>query len=321
MTAGKVSIIIPARNERHLQKTIDDLLAKAVGDVEILVVLDGYWPDPPLKDDTRVILVHRSEARGMRPAINDAANMATGEFLMKTDAHCIVAPGYDEALKADCDGDWLVVPTRHSIDAERWDSEGPAAAVKTRHWNYHVLTYPYLASMYGEGLHAVTFPWDLNKVVNAERRDVLVDDLMSFQGSCWFQHTANFHRLGPLDHENYYFYQEAQEVGLRQWMTGGRCVLNKHTWYAHLHKGREEGRGFYLSLRRKRLSERYACDFWLNDRWPGATRTFVSLVEQFWPLLERMDDPRYAWPSDWREFEKHRAAFESRPPEQLPAHI
>lgn len=313
MITGRVSIIIPARNEKYLQVTIDDLLAKARGDVEILVVLDGYWPDPPLKDHERVVILHKGTAEGMRPAINSAARMATGEYLMKCDAHCIFAEGYDEALKADCEDDWLAVPTRHSIDPDTWSP-------KWRHFNYHVLTFPYLPTMYGEGLHAVTFPWDANKAINAAYADKPIDDLMSFQGSCWFQKTANFHRLGPLDHENYYFYQEAQEVGLRQWMTGGRCVINKKTWYCHLHKGKDQGRGFYLSLNRKRNSERYATDYWLNDRWPGATRTFVSLIEQFEPQIMRLTDPKYAWPADWRDFAKHKEAFESRPPEAIPAH-
>ena len=311
MTNDRVSIIIPARNEPFLQATISDLLAKATGDVEILPVLDGYWPDPPLLEDPRVKPLHRGEAQGMRPAINSAAAIASGRYLMKCDAHCIFAPGYDASLKAHCDDDWIVVPTRHSIDADAW-------AVKHRDFNYHALTFPWAMSMYGEGLHAVTFDWKTNRALNAERADQPIDDLMSFQGSCWFQTTANFNRLGPLDHENYYFYQEAQEVGLRQWMTGGRCVINKTTWYAHLHKGREQGRGFYLSLRRKRLSEKFSSDFWLNDRQPGTTRTFAAFVEQFRWLLDRLPaDQR--WPADWQD-PKYRLAFEQRTPEQIPAH-
>ncbi len=317
--SGKVSIIIPARNERYLTPTVQGLLANAHGDVEILVMLDGGVPEvTPLPTDKRVRVFRRrvdaTHEAGMRFCINEGAAAATGKYLLKCDAHCIFQPGYDEALKADCEENWLVVPTRHSIDATNW-------TMRPRGWNYHILTFPYLPSMYGEGLHAVTFGWELNKVINRERQGVLIDDLMSFQGSCWFQHKALFDRLGPLDHTNYYFYQEAQEVGLRVWMTGGRCVINKKTWYAHLHKGKEEGRGFYLSLARKRDSERYATDYWLNDRWPGATRTFYSLVEQFWPLLQRMQDPRYAWPADWTEFEKHREAFYNRTPDQIPAHL
>ena len=38
----RLSIIIPARNEVYLNRTIKDLQDKATGDIEIIVVLDGY---------------------------------------------------------------------------------------------------------------------------------------------------------------------------------------------------------------------------------------------------------------------------------------
>ena len=75
----KVSIIIPARNEIFLQKTVADLLSKAAGDIEVIAVLDGYWPDPPLPYDKRVIQIHRGKAKGMRAAINAAAGIAKGK--------------------------------------------------------------------------------------------------------------------------------------------------------------------------------------------------------------------------------------------------
>jgi hypothetical protein len=52
---------------------------------------------------------------------------------------------------------------------------------------------------------------------------------------------------------------------------------------------------------------------------PGATRTFRSLIEQFWPLLERIPtDER--WPVDWYD-EKYRIDFLNRPEDQIPAHL
>lgn len=321
MIQKRVSVIIPARNEKYLAATVRDLLANAEGDLEILVFLEGPQPDPQLPTDPRVQAIWHAVPQGMRPCINEGAARATGQYLLKCDAHCRFAPGFDTALKADCDRDWLVVPTRDSLDGETW-------ARKRRDYNYSILTYPYLPSMYGEGLHAVTFPWDQNKTINAARAHRKVDDLLSAQGSCWFQHTQTFLDDGPLDHANLYFYQESQETMLRRWMRGGRCVVNKRTWYAHWHKGKEStgadgrpGRGYYLDLRKKRSSEAYSTDYWIHDRCPGATRTFVSLIEQFWPLIAEMTDPRYAWPADWRDFGKHRQAFYTRSPEQLPAHL
>jgi len=111
-----VSVIIPARNEQFLEKTINDLLAKAEGEIEIIVVLDGYWPNPGLKDDPRVTLLHRGQSRGMRDAINSAVAIAKGEYIMKTDAHCMFGEGFDVKLVADHKPNWLVVPRRYRLD-------------------------------------------------------------------------------------------------------------------------------------------------------------------------------------------------------------
>lgn len=103
---SKVSVIIPARNEPYLQQTIDDLFSKAKGEIEIIVVLDGWWPFQPLKDRPNLILIHRGSPQGMRPAINSAARISKGEYLLKCDAHCMFDEGFDEKLKKDCEIDW-----------------------------------------------------------------------------------------------------------------------------------------------------------------------------------------------------------------------
>ena len=56
-----LSVIIPSRNNEYLQRTIDDLLEKAEGEIEIIVVLDGYWPSPMLVHDIRVSIIHHGE--------------------------------------------------------------------------------------------------------------------------------------------------------------------------------------------------------------------------------------------------------------------
>lgn len=341
MIKGRVSVIIPACNENFIQATIDSLLDGVHGDVEIIPVIDGGpWPASPndrFLHDPHVVVLRNTEQLGMRQSFNAAAEVATGEFLMKCDGHCIFAPGWDAVLKADCDGDWLVVPTRHSIDGEAWKAhprEGQKA-VRMRHFNYHYLTFPYMESMYGYGLHGKTFSPNreqrhvpsVNTRVNALREQYLIDDLMSFQGSCWFTPAASFRRLGPLDHASYYFYSESIETGMRQWASGGRVVINKKTWYAHYHKGNNNlhtidgriGRGFFLNVRRKRDSEAYATDFWMNDRWPNTVLTFEKFIDRFAWLMALLPAGEQ-WPTDWQD-PKHRHDFLNRPPDQIPAHI
>ena len=40
----KISIVIPSRCEPLLTPTIKDLLVKAKGEIEVIAVLEGYWP-------------------------------------------------------------------------------------------------------------------------------------------------------------------------------------------------------------------------------------------------------------------------------------
>ncbi len=116
--APMLSILIPSRNETFLVNTICDLLQKAEGEIEIIVVLDGYWTQPVA--DERVRYIHRGEALGMRAALNAAVCLAKGEFLMKIDAHCMVDQGFDVKLAADCEENWVVIPRRKRLDADNW---------------------------------------------------------------------------------------------------------------------------------------------------------------------------------------------------------
>ena len=116
-----VSVIIPARNELYLAQTINSLFESAEGEIEVIAILDGYWPQPPIDDRPNLTLIHHTESIGMRPAINEAANLATGKYLMKCDAHCMFAKGWDKVLIADCWPNWTVVPRRYALDAEKWE--------------------------------------------------------------------------------------------------------------------------------------------------------------------------------------------------------
>jgi len=93
-----LSIVIPARNEQFLTPTIKDLLRNARGEVEVIVVLEAYWPDETV-DDPRVHYVHSGTPRGMRGAINAGMAVAKGEYVMKCDAHCAFSEGYDVARR------------------------------------------------------------------------------------------------------------------------------------------------------------------------------------------------------------------------------
>ena len=279
MNKNKLSIVIPSRNELFLSQTVSDLLSKAVDDIEIIVILDGYWPDPPLQEDKRLIQLHRGRPMGMRAAINAASQIARGEYIMKCDAHCMFAEGYDAALKEDCDGDWVSVPRRRSLDAENW------SIIEKTPVDYEYLCFPYAQEE--PGIHGKIWPERAR-----ERLDILVDEDMSFQGSCWFTPLEHFlKRINGLQEEGYgTFIGEPQEVGLKTWLSGGKQIRNKKTWYAHLHKGKRYGRGYSVSKSELKRGNAYSVDYWMNNRWPDRIHDIAWLVEKFWPVP--------TWPED-----------------------
>ena len=275
---AKVSVIVPSRNEGFLQATVDDLLAKASGEVEILPILDGYEPNPPLTEHPQVRPI-RTKPLGLRNSVNVGAAAATGAYLMKVDAHCMFDPGYDETLQRDCDADWLVVPRRMSLDPFTW-----AIAVTGRApVDYEFIAYPY------DTINEAVRMGNVWKDRARRRREVLLDEDMSFQGSCWFCHTDYFRRLGPLEEQGWgTFVLEPEELGNKVWLSGGKVMVNKRLWYAHWHKGKQHGRGYFINRRELIRGRQHHVKFFMANgwlpRWPAQVHPYPWLIEHFWPV-------------------------------------
>lgn len=273
-------------------------MAKAEGDIEVIVALDGDWPDPPLKNYDNLIIIHHGtiyENKGMRQCINACMEISRGKYVMKADGHCLFDQGFDKKLIADCAENWVVIPRRYRLDPENWrvalDARPPI--------DYQFLTYPYIRTHDPAcGLHG-----DEWRQRYLDRLDVLIDDNMTTQGSLYFTTRKWwFKMIHPMDVDLYgSFIQEAQEICNNTWLGGGRVVVNKKTWYAHWHKGKMgKGYGFsnarYAFHQAERERGRKNCiDFWLNDRFPkmAPARNFKWLIEKFWPIP--------TWPENWEE--------------------
>lgn len=232
MIKGRVSVIIPSRNEPYLKATVNDLLAKAKGDIEIFAILDGYWPTPDeLSSDKRVNYIHFSKPRGMRGGINAAVDVCRGEYIMKSDAHCLFAEGFDEALKADHKDNWVTIPRRYALDAEKW-------AIEERTDN----KYP---------IDVMRLDKNNQGVPTRERAENALIQTETAQGSCWFMKKSYYLKLNLLDEEKFTnFWHEMQEIGFKAILDGGKLMRNTKTWYAHLHK--VGSRGYSLDADREK---------------------------------------------------------------------
>lgn len=208
----EISVIIPARKERYLDKTIFEIKNKFKSDYEIIVILDGE--DADRIDGVKYI--YNPEAKGMRTAINQGVAMAQGKYLLKVDAHCMVDEGMDMKLLAEHQNKWVQIPRRYRLSASSWEKYGEP------------IDYMYLNS-------------DLMGVrCRSSNDDKLIDNTETFQGSCYFIDKQFFKSIGLLDDISFAGSgREAQEIGFKVLANGGRIITNKKTWYAHARLGRK----------------------------------------------------------------------------------
>lgn len=298
----KLSVLIPSRNEKYLFPTIRECFAKAEGEVEVVVTLEGYWPDG-WKEITsqypNLHTVHHGEPRGLRAAVNSAAASAISrgaKYLLKLDAHCMLDGGYDARLLADIEPNWIVVPRRKRLNAESWTIQD----VGKPDVDYHYLSFPDDPNDFGgKGLNGKVWYERIKERQGKSEYDL--DDEMSSQGSAYCLSADYFQELELLDQQAYGpFWNEFQELGLKCWLSGGQVKINKKTWYAHLHKGREYrgedgkgGRGYHLPEAWLKQGATFTKNWIWNEAWSKQTKPFKWLIEHFWPVP--------SWPENWEE--------------------
>ena len=278
-----VSIFLPSRNEQFLSKTVDDIFAKAKGEFEVIVILDEK--DQPLIPRPNLRVLKKIGKPGLRSAMNQAIDASTGKYIMKLDAHCMLGEGFDTILSAECKDDWVVIPRRYSLDPDTWTIRTFRPTV-----DYEYFVFPYVAE-----LHSVKTggKWHARR---DERKDILLDETMAFQGSCWFttkQHLRNIDGFSIETSTGDEFVLESEELANKTWLSGGKCMVNKKTWYAHLHKGNQFGRGYFLSSEAMKRQRKFHIDYWMHNRWPKAIHPIELLIEKFSPIP--------GWPTDWQD--------------------
>lgn len=279
-----LTVIIPSKTEKFLEQTIRDVLKNSNPEItQIVAVLNGYdVPENEYVHDPRVQYYHLAAQpyATKRHGINDVVNMVDTKYVMALDAHCMVAPGFDEQLIKDHKDNWVQVPRRHRLDAENWclqDQDGRPPI------DYEYIMFAPLLTK-GQGLHG--FKWDEKTL---RKQDVMIDDILTCQGSTWFMTKEWFQKNGFMQTEGYTGWgQEAEEICFTTWKNGGECKVNKNTWYAHLHKGQKYGRMYKLDYNDNRRCYEYSYNLWMN-----INREFIiSLFEKFMPLPN--------WPADWK---------------------
>jgi len=261
----KVSIIIPGRCEKYFQPTIDSVLKNATGDIEVIPVIDGYVPDPPLViTDPRVKPIFLKDAIGQRAGYNLGVKESTGKYVMKLDAHAMVGPGFDEILKSHCPPKTVVLPEMRRLDVEKWKDK--------KRGKTHFMYF---------GLDVFCHYWkDYGKRPEAK---VEYPEVLTGQGSCWFTTREWNDYIGILDERLGSWGKVGIEISLKTWLCGGSQIVNKNTWQAHWFRA-GEGR-FPYPFSGRQLGR--AKDITFNEFYFAESGAFENQVRPFKWLMDK----------------------------------
>lgn len=258
-----LSIIIPSYKDPLLTNTIDSLLANSeLGeDLEIIAVLDGYWLNLDLiYNDPRVRYIHLGKNRGMRDAINAGVSVSRGKYIMRTDEHCMFPSGFDRIMTESCKPNWIMTAVRYFLDPQKWEV-------------MDIPPYVYEKLKIRDNGKFEKFEGQRWQSRTEKRKDIMIDETMSMQGSVWVMHRSWWDKvIGELQTEGYGpLIQDSHEMVFKTWKAGGKLMINKNTWFAHKHYSftRTHQQGTTENPAKNEVGYKYALDTWkdyyLND--------------------------------------------------------
>jgi len=297
-----LSILIPARNEMFLAKTVEDILATIEGNTEIIAVEDGGWSNPGVPQHDRVTIIYHPESIGQRAATNEAAKLSRAKYLMKCDAHCSFDKGFDIKMMSVMQDDWTMAPLMKNLHAFDWVCanghrryQGPSGPCKdcgedtAKEVVWIAKPSPNNVSYCFDSTPHFQYFGEYSKRPEGQGD---ITETMSLQGSCWMLTRDKYWSLDVCDENFGSWGSQGIEVAAKTWLSGGRVMVNKKTWYAHMFRtqGGDFGFPYPMSGKDQDRAKTYARDLFFNNNWPRQVRPLSWLVQKFWPVRGWTED-------------------------------
>ncbi len=237
-----------------LARTVQDILEHSEAPTEIIAVIDGSAAGDPVPEDPRVRVVKLDYSIGQRAATNMACRMSTAKYVLKCDAHCAFAQGFDRVMIEGMEGhdDWISVPIMLNLHAFNWKCpnghtryQGPSGPC-TVCGEPTVMDVVWISKHNPSSKayafdHTPHFQYHRSFSKRPEGKGDITET-MSLQGSCWMLTRDYYWKLGVCDETFGSWGSMGIEVSARAWLTGGRVVCNQRTAYSHLF--RTQGQDF-----------------------------------------------------------------------------
>jgi hypothetical protein len=259
-------------------------------------VLDGAWPMVPLENNDRLTIIYNPVSVGQRAAINQGAKISKARFIMKLDSHCILAEGYDTQLIATAEElgrEVTQVPLMYNLHAFDW-------VCPDGHRRYQSPSGPCKECgkettkdiIWQKRDHRKTWAWRFDEDLKFQywreyERKHPEDyvETMSCLGACWFLDREWYWELGGMDEGHGSWGQMGTEVGCKSWLSGGRLICNKKTWFSHMFRtqGGDFGFPYPIEASAQEHARAHSQDVWRNGKFLKAIYNLEWLVSRFNP--------------------------------------
>lgn len=299
--AKDLSILIPSRNEMFLSRTVEDLLSNIEADTEILVGLDGDWANPPVALNERVRVVYFPESIGQRAMTNKLCKLSEARYVMKVDAHCAFDKGFDRKMIGKMSDDVTMVPVMRNLHVFDWVCSNGHRRYQGKSGNCEQCGEPTTRDMVWR---PKTNPQSTSYCFDSEPHFQYFNDYkarpeyakalsetgltetMSLQGSCFMLTREKYWELNICDESFGSWGSQGIEVAVKTWCSGGRCLVNHDTWYAHLFRtqGGDFSFPYPMSGRQQENAKKTARELFLNGKWGGAKFPLYHLLKKFAPV-------------------------------------
>lgn len=280
---SSLSILIPARNEESLQRTIDDIFLHAEGDTEVLVALDN-WENPPNIHVPKGQII--TTKAGQRGATNALARLSQRKYVMKLDAHCSMSQGFDVKMMEDMEDNVTMIPALGNLHVYDWlcpsghrhfqgkydlcEQCGSTELKKQVVWQ--IIPKPIRSN------HC--FDTALHFQYAEQDTEGMVVESMSIQGSCFMATREKYFELNLCDENFGSWGQQGTEVACKTWLSGGKVLSTKKAYYGHQFR-ETEGFPYENNADDILATQRKSRDIFLGNRWEGQIKPIQWLIEKF----------------------------------------
>ena len=105
-----------------------------------------------------------------------------------------------------------------------------------------------------------------------------------------FFELGGFPNIDPYGHA-----QEPIWLALKNWLMGGKVMVNKKTFYAHLHQ-QGNNRGYHMDREQENTSYKIAAEYFMYDK-GHFMRDMAWFINEKFPNMP-------TWPTNWKQLLK-----------------